>query len=62
MTCVPGAPIASPGDSHGRGEHFLAANDNHDIANRRIRITPDRNFRRSVIAVMATTFFARKRS
>src|SRR5450631_1256906 len=30
--------------------HFLAANDNHDIANRRIRITPDRNFRWSVFA------------
>ena len=30
--------------------HFLAANDNHDIANRRILITPDRNFRWSVFA------------
>jgi hypothetical protein len=30
--------------------HFLAANDNHDIANRRILITPDHNFRRSVFA------------
>ena len=34
--------------------HFLAANDNHDIANRRIRIIPDRNLRRSVIAGHAT--------
>jgi hypothetical protein len=41
--------------------HFLAANDNHDIANRRIRITPDRNFRRSVFAGHRNIFFARKR-
>jgi hypothetical protein len=33
---------------------------NRDIANRRIRITPDRNFRRSAIARHATIFFARK--
>jgi len=41
--------------------HFLAANDNHDIANRRIRITPDRNFRRSVFAGHRNISFARKR-
>src|SRR5258706_6048123 len=40
--------------------HFLAANDNHDIANRRIRITPDRNFRRSIFAGHRNIFFARK--
>jgi hypothetical protein len=28
----------------------MAANDNHDIANRRVLITPDRNFRPSVFA------------
>ena len=40
--------------------HFLAANDNHDIANRRIRTTPDRNFRRSIFAGHRNIFFARK--
>ena len=30
--------------------HFRAVNDNHDIANRRIPITPDLDFRRSVFA------------
>jgi hypothetical protein len=30
--------------------HFPVANDNHDIADRRIRITPDRNLRRNVLA------------
>jgi hypothetical protein len=30
--------------------HFRAANDNHDIANRRIPITPDLDFRRRVFA------------
>jgi hypothetical protein len=41
--------------------HFLAANDNHDIANRRIRITPDRDFRRRVFAGHRNIFFAGKR-
>jgi hypothetical protein len=30
--------------------HFLAPNDNHDFADRRIWIAPDRNCRRSVFA------------
>src|SRR6266850_3777073 len=30
--------------------HFRAVNDNHDIANRRIPITPDLDFRQSVFA------------
>ena len=38
--------------------HFLAANDNDDIANRRIRITPDRDFRRGVFAGHRNIFFA----
>jgi hypothetical protein len=41
--------------------HFLAANDNHDIANRRIRVTPDRDFRRRVFAGHRNIFFARQR-
>ena len=40
--------------------HFLAANDNYDIANRRIRITPDRNFRRSVIGRHRNNFLCPK--
>jgi hypothetical protein len=38
--------------------HFLAANDNDDIANRRIRITPERDFRRRVFAGHRNIFFA----
>jgi hypothetical protein len=40
--------------------HFLAANDNHDIANRRILITPDRDFRRSVFAGHRNIFLCPK--
>jgi len=40
--------------------HFLAANDNHDIANRSIWITPDRDFRRRVFAGHRNIFFAGK--
>src|SRR6267142_456574 len=36
--------------------HFRAVNDNHDIANRRIPITPDLDFRRSVFAGHRNTF------
>ncbi len=37
--------------------HFRAVNDNHDIANRRIPITPDLDFRRSVFAGHRNIFF-----
>src|SRR6267143_5851396 len=37
--------------------HFRAVNDNHDIANRRILITPDLDFRRSVFAGHRNIFF-----
>ena len=40
--------------------HFRAVNDNHDIANRRILITPDRNFRRSVFAGHRNIFLCSK--
>jgi hypothetical protein len=40
--------------------HFLAPNDNHDIANRRVRITPDRNCRRSVFAGHRNIFLCPK--
>ncbi len=40
--------------------HFLVPNDNHDIANRRIRITPDRNCRRSVFAGHRNVFLCPK--
>jgi hypothetical protein len=39
---------------------FLAANDNHDIANRRILITLDRNFRLSVFAGHRNIFLCPK--
>jgi hypothetical protein len=48
MSYVLCAPIASPGDSQGSGEPFRAVNDNHDIANRRVPVTSDPDFRRSV--------------
>ena len=41
--------------------HFLAANDNHDIANRRIPIAPDLDFRRSVFAGHRNIFFRPER-
>jgi hypothetical protein len=40
--------------------HFLAANDNHDIADRRILITPDRNFRLSAFARHRNTLLCRE--
>jgi len=42
--------------------HLRAVNDNHDIANRRIPITPDLDFRRSVFAGHRNTFLSRKGS
>ena len=62
MSYVLCGPIASPGDSHGSGEYFRAANDNYDIANRRVPITPDPDFRRSVFAGHRNTFLSRKGS
>ncbi len=49
MTYVPGARAAE--------NHLRAVNDNHDIANRRIPITPDLDFRRSVFAGHRNIFF-----
>src|SRR6267143_1454083 len=40
--------------------HFRAVNDNHDIANRRIPITPDLDFRRSVFAGHRNIFLCSK--
>jgi hypothetical protein len=41
MIYIPGAPIAPPDDNAEVENHFPVANDNHDIADRRIRITPE---------------------
>ena len=40
--------------------HFLAPNDNHDVADRRIRIAPDRNCWRSVFAGHRNIFLCPK--
>jgi hypothetical protein len=62
MSYVLCGPIASPGDSHGSGEPFRAANDNHNIANRRVPITPDLDFRRRIFAGHRNTLLSRKGS
>jgi hypothetical protein len=41
--------------------HLRAVNDNHDIANRRIPIAPDLDFRRSVFAGHRNIFFRPER-